>query len=145
VPRNHVFKLIEIISLLAVRRPAVTSHSKDRFANTPDGGWPCPLETIMDTYGPISHEIHSSSRRPERHAYNSTIGWLQTNRIAHLLIVHIHLEDNVVSSKAAQVLDKNAIGMISGIPRQAARAPDATVRSPHLPLRSMRHPRLTEP
>jgi archaellin len=27
VPRNHVFKLIEIISLLAVRRPAVTSHS----------------------------------------------------------------------------------------------------------------------
>jgi hypothetical protein len=34
---------------------------------------------------------------------NPTIGWLQTNRIAHLLIVHIHLEDNVVFSKAAQV------------------------------------------
>jgi hypothetical protein len=28
VPRNHVFGLIEIISLLAARRPAVTSHSR---------------------------------------------------------------------------------------------------------------------
>ena len=89
MPRNHVLKLIEIISLLAVRRPAVTSHS-----GRTGSGTLCSLNLIVAAitlWNTVYIERAVDNRRLE-HAIDDAL----LSHLSPLGWEHVHLTGDYV-------------------------------------------------